>query len=91
VDDYDDTCNAPSAEPLEEFEDPRTGEPLYRRKATTTHETTVYVPDHMRRSVTVSLRVKVKGMWRVRLGLWLMKMGARMVGAKVTVTQEEHA
>ena len=44
------------------------------------HQIDLDAPAILHRYVSLTLRVNVKGLWRVRLGLSIIKIGARIAG-----------
>ena len=55
-------------------------------KVTTKTEAEIDAVDLMGK---VTITVVVKRMWRVRLGVWLMALGARICGAKIEFYDED--
>jgi hypothetical protein len=39
--------------------------------------------------VTVKLTVRVRRMWRVRLGMWFVRLGVRIAGARSEISEGE--
>jgi hypothetical protein len=52
-------------------------------KPTPIRATDVFEEMHM------EINVKIKGLWRVRLGVWIMRLGAMVAGLKCDVTEKE--
>jgi hypothetical protein len=49
---------------------------------------TVNLPKTLRRHAEMTVRVKSSGLWRVKLGVMIMKIGARITGMRVRVERE---
>jgi hypothetical protein len=49
---------------------------------------TVNLPKTLRRHAEMIIHIKTSGLWRVKLGVMIMRIGARITGMRVRVERE---